>query len=81
MAKKGKIALYRERLDETLASDDLTDENNLKILVKDHILRSSLDNMSTGGCSLAFMLSCYLVVHFVLYLAIFYDTVSSCRLY
>ncbi|KMT11572.1 hypothetical protein BVRB_5g108860 isoform C [Beta vulgaris subsp. vulgaris] len=47
MAKKGKIALYRERLDETLASDDLTDENNLKILVKDHILRSSLDNMST----------------------------------
>ncbi|XP_021860342.2 uncharacterized protein [Spinacia oleracea] len=44
MVKKGKIAHYRERLDETLASENLTDEEKLKNLVKDQILRSSDNN-------------------------------------
>ncbi|KAH9613002.1 hypothetical protein KSS87_022040 [Heliosperma pusillum] len=42
MVKKGKIAHYRETLDKTLASDNLTDENKLQTLVKDQILRSSV---------------------------------------
>ncbi|CAO2820228.1 unnamed protein product [Amaranthus hypochondriacus] len=46
MVKKGKIALYRGRLDETLASDDLTDEKKLRTLVKHHILQSS-DNKTS----------------------------------
>ncbi|XP_021771239.1 uncharacterized protein LOC110735371 [Chenopodium quinoa] len=44
MVKKGNIAHYRERLDETLASDNLIDEKKLKTLVKDQILRSLADN-------------------------------------
>lgn len=40
MTVKGEIAEYRERLDKTLASHDLTDEETLKTLVKDHMLRS-----------------------------------------
>ena len=47
MVKKGKIALYRGRLDETLASDDLTDAKKLRNLVKHHILQSS-DNKTSG---------------------------------
>ncbi|KAK9699251.1 hypothetical protein RND81_08G163000 [Saponaria officinalis] len=44
MGKKGKIALYRETLDKTLASDNLTDENKLRALVENQILRSSEGN-------------------------------------
>lgn len=43
MVEKGKIANYREKLDKTLASHDLTDEKKLETLVKDQILRSSED--------------------------------------
>ncbi|KAL8152384.1 hypothetical protein V2J09_010144 [Rumex salicifolius] len=41
MTVKGEIAEYREKLDKTLASNDLTDEETLRNLVKDHILRST----------------------------------------
>lgn len=47
MVKKGKIALYREKLDEALASDNLTDEKKLKTLVKEQLLRSLVNNKST----------------------------------
>ncbi|GAB2230167.1 hypothetical protein Drorol1_Dr00014424 [Drosera rotundifolia] len=40
MVKQGRIAQYRERLDRTLASPDLTDDEALTALVKDQILRS-----------------------------------------
>ncbi|KAL2900974.1 Alpha-latroinsectotoxin-Lt1a [Bienertia sinuspersici] len=41
MVKKNNIACYRERLDETLAAENLIDEKILKALVKDQISRSS----------------------------------------
>jgi len=40
---KGKIALYRQKLDQTLASPNLTDRKKLKALVKDQIFGSSED--------------------------------------
>lgn len=46
MVNKGNIARYRERFDETLASDNLIDEKKLKALVRDQILRSS-ENTTT----------------------------------
>lgn len=43
MEKKPKIAQYRERLDKTLASPELTNEETLKMLVKNQLMHSSLD--------------------------------------
>lgn len=45
---RGKIALYRRKLDETLASPNLTDGKKLEALVKDQIFRSSEDK--NRGC-------------------------------
>lgn len=41
MEKKRKIVQYRERLDGTLASPDLTNDQMLKTLVKSQLQRSS----------------------------------------
>lgn len=41
MAKKGNIVQYRERLDNTLASPDLTNDQILKKLIKSQLQRSS----------------------------------------
>nr|XP_027068525.1 uncharacterized protein LOC113693934 isoform X1 [Coffea arabica]XP_027068526.1 uncharacterized protein LOC113693934 isoform X1 [Coffea arabica] len=41
MREDSGISLYRDRLDKTLCSHDLTDVETLGTLVKDHILRSS----------------------------------------
>ncbi|KAL6997898.1 hypothetical protein U1Q18_008024 [Sarracenia purpurea var. burkii] len=41
MERKQNISLYRERLDKTLASHDLTNEETLKTLVKNQMLQSS----------------------------------------
>ncbi|XVF76052.1 hypothetical protein PTKIN_Ptkin13bG0235700 [Pterospermum kingtungense] len=43
MEKKKTISQYRERLDKTLSSADLTDPETLKTLVKNQILRYSQD--------------------------------------
>ncbi|KAJ0089066.1 hypothetical protein Patl1_32762 [Pistacia atlantica] len=48
MGKEGKISQYRERLDRTLASPELTNEETLRNLVKNQ-LNSSGDGF--GGCS------------------------------
>lgn len=45
MEKKQKITQYRERLDKTLASPDLTNEDTLKTLVKNQLLHSSKDEI------------------------------------
>lgn len=45
---RGKIALYRQKLDQTLASPNLTDGKKLEALVKDQIFRSSEDR--NRGC-------------------------------
>lgn len=47
MGKKGKISHYRERLDRTLASSELTNEENLRNLVKNQLLNSSSNGL--GG--------------------------------
>lgn len=39
MEKKKAISQYRERLDDTLSSAELTDPETLKTLVKNQILR------------------------------------------
>ncbi|GAB4857177.1 hypothetical protein Ancab_015085 [Ancistrocladus abbreviatus] len=49
MVQKGRIAQYRERLDKTLASHDLTDEEMLKTLVKDQLLRSEVECEDEGS--------------------------------
>ncbi|XP_050228654.1 uncharacterized protein LOC126677883 [Mercurialis annua] len=49
MGKNEKISEYRERLDRTLASPELTNEDSLRTLVKNQLLRSSLDE--DEGCS------------------------------
>jgi len=41
MDKKQKILELRERLDKTLAMPDLVNEESIKSLVKDQLLRSS----------------------------------------
>lgn len=41
MGKNGKISEYRERLDRTLASPDLTNDDALKTLLRNQLLRSS----------------------------------------
>ncbi|KAE8125254.1 hypothetical protein FH972_020085 [Carpinus fangiana] len=48
MEKRQKITQYRERLDKTLASPDLTNEDTLKTLVKNQLLHSSKDEIK--GC-------------------------------
>lgn len=53
MEKKQNITQYRERLNKTLASPDLTDEETLKTLVKSQLLRSSEDE-AKGQSSLDF---------------------------
>ncbi|KAJ4825774.1 hypothetical protein Tsubulata_015913 [Turnera subulata] len=50
MGKGGYISEYRERLDKTLASPELTNPQVLKTLVRDQLLRTSLDD-ETQGCS------------------------------
>uniref|UniRef100_A0A6M2F7W8 START domain-containing protein n=1 Tax=Populus davidiana TaxID=266767 RepID=A0A6M2F7W8_9ROSI len=49
MGKSGKISQYRERLDQTLASPELTNLDALKTLIKNQLVHSSLDE--TEGCS------------------------------
>ncbi|TXG58107.1 hypothetical protein EZV62_015936 [Acer yangbiense] len=49
MEKKRKISQYRERLDKTLASPELTNKETLKTLVKNQLLHSSQDEI--GGFS------------------------------
>ncbi|KAL5806376.1 hypothetical protein ACOSQ4_029109 [Xanthoceras sorbifolium] len=49
MEGKRKISQYRERLDKTLASPELTDEERLKTLIKNQLLHSSQDEI--GGFS------------------------------
>ncbi|GKV01348.1 hypothetical protein SLEP1_g13905 [Rubroshorea leprosula] len=39
--EKQKISIYRERLDKTLASAELTNEETLEILIKNQILQTS----------------------------------------
>ncbi|KAJ8752373.1 hypothetical protein K2173_004009 [Erythroxylum novogranatense] len=41
MVKSGKISEYRERLDETFSSPQLTNHDSLKILITNQLLRSS----------------------------------------
>lgn len=41
MKENSSISLYRDRMDETLASDDLVNVETLKTLVKDQIVCSS----------------------------------------
>lgn len=43
MGTSVRITKYRDRLDKTLASPDLTNADTLKNLVKDHLQRSSLE--------------------------------------
>ncbi|CAK7342107.1 unnamed protein product [Dovyalis caffra] len=43
MGKSGKISQYRERLDQTLASPELTNLDALKTLIRNQLVRSSLD--------------------------------------
>ncbi|KAK9906061.1 hypothetical protein M0R45_000071 [Rubus argutus] len=49
MEKKRKITQYRERLDRTLASHNLTNKDALKVLVKDQLLRSTENEIE--GCN------------------------------
>ncbi|KAM5559274.1 hypothetical protein ABKV19_020762 [Rosa sericea] len=49
MEKKSKITQYRERLDKTLTSPNLTNKEALKVLVKDQLLRSSETEIE--GCN------------------------------
>ncbi|KAL3029780.1 hypothetical protein AAZX31_03G184000 [Glycine max] len=49
MVKKGNIVQYRERLDNTLALPDLTNEQTLKTLVKSQLQRSS--EVEIEGCN------------------------------
>ncbi|KAJ6382390.1 hypothetical protein OIU77_030942 [Salix suchowensis] len=49
MGKRGKISQYRERLDQTLASPELTNLDALKTLIRNQLDDSSLDE--TEGCS------------------------------
>ncbi|KAH8504846.1 hypothetical protein H0E87_012187 [Populus deltoides] len=49
MGKSGKISQYRERLDQTLASPELTNLDALKTLIRNQLVHSSLDE--TEGCS------------------------------
>ncbi|KAG4916544.1 hypothetical protein GLYMA_19G201300v4 [Glycine max] len=49
MVKKGNIVQYRERLDNTLALPDLTNEQILKTLVKSQLQRSS--EVEIEGCN------------------------------
>ncbi|KAF3442773.1 hypothetical protein FNV43_RR16690 [Rhamnella rubrinervis] len=48
MEKKRKITQYRARLDKTLASPNLTNEETLKSLVKNQFLRSSRQESEAG---------------------------------
>ncbi|KAG2683136.1 hypothetical protein I3760_10G019100 [Carya illinoinensis] len=50
MEEKQMITQYRERLDKTLSSPDLTNEETLKTLVKNQLLHSLEDG--TEGCNL-----------------------------
>lgn len=50
MEKKKKITQYRERLDETLASPDLTTQESIKSLVSNQLLRLNLKH-ETEGCN------------------------------
>lgn len=47
MEKKRKITQYRERLDKTLSSPELRNEENLKALVKKQLLHTTQDEI--GG--------------------------------
>ncbi|KAL6273277.1 hypothetical protein ACE6H2_023969 [Prunus campanulata] len=49
MEKTQKITQYRERLDKTLASPNLTNKEALKLLVKKQLIRSSENEI--GGCN------------------------------
>ncbi|XP_050383430.1 uncharacterized protein LOC126800174 isoform X2 [Argentina anserina] len=49
MEKKRKITQYRERLDKTLTSPNLTNKDALKLLVKDQLLHSSENGIQ--GCN------------------------------
>lgn len=48
MEKKRTITQYRERLDKTLKSHNLTNKDALKVLVKDQLLRSTENEIE--GC-------------------------------
>lgn len=48
MEKTQKITQYRERLDKTLASPNLTNKEALKLLVKNQLIRSSKNEIE--GC-------------------------------
>jgi len=56
MEKKRKIVQYREKLDKTLASPDLTNVEILKKLVKSQLLPSSELEDEGGGNILLFIL-------------------------
>ncbi|GAB2302238.1 hypothetical protein Dimus_036255 [Dionaea muscipula] len=49
MVKEGRITQYRERLDRTLTSHDLSDEETLTALIKDQIRRSQDNNDEYQG--------------------------------
>lgn len=59
MEKKRKIAQYRERLDRTLASPNLTNEETLQNLVKNQFLRSTGQG-SEGYCFLNIIFDSYI---------------------
>ena len=48
MEKKKKITQYRERLDKTLASPDLTNQESIYSLVSNQIHRSNLRHGTEG---------------------------------
>lgn len=45
MEINGRISKYRDRLDKTLASPDLTNTETLKSLLKTHLLSTTLDGV------------------------------------
>ncbi|KAJ8754472.1 hypothetical protein K2173_005633 [Erythroxylum novogranatense] len=49
MGKSGNISQYRERLDKTLASPELTNHDSLKILIRNQLLRSSPNESEDCG--------------------------------
>lgn len=55
MDTSGRISKYRERLDKTLASPDLTNPESLKSLIKSHLLSTALH----GVDGLALKLPCH----------------------
>lgn len=77
MRENSNIAEYRNRLDKTLSSPDLTNVETLKILVKDQILNSS--NLHSQG-QMRTGLSIFSTVYFNLVLNCWISIHVLCRM-